>query len=73
MRIRKITPEEAWRLMGFSNEDYLKASKYVCKTQLYKQAGNSIVVSVMYEILKSIFQTKTVLYRTLIQYIFWVK
>ena len=38
MRIRKITSEEAWRLMGFSNEDYLKASKYVCKTQLYKQA-----------------------------------
>lgn len=56
MRIRKITSEEAWRLMGFSKEDYLKASKYVCKTQLYKQAGNSIVVNVIYELLKKIIQ-----------------
>ena len=53
MRIRKITSEEAWRLMGFSKEDYIKASKYVCKTQLYKQAGNSIVVNVIYELLKN--------------------
>lgn len=56
MRIRKITSEEAWRLMGFSKEDYIKASKYVCKTQLYKQAGNSIVVNVIYELLKKIIQ-----------------
>ena len=63
MRIRKITPEEAWRLMGFSNEDYLKASKYVCKTQLYKQAGNSIVVNVMYELLKKLFKILICLYR----------
>lgn len=44
MRIRKITPKKAWRLMGFSDEDYNKASKVCCVTSLYKQAGNSIVV-----------------------------
>lgn len=52
MRVRKITAEEAWRLMGFSDEDYLKASKVCSNTALYKQAGNSIVVNVIYEILK---------------------
>ena len=67
MRIRKITPEEAWRLMGFSNEDYLKASKYVCKTQLYKQAGNSIVVNVMYELLKKIIQNTDMFVQIIIE------
>lgn len=54
MRIRKITPKEAWRLMGFSDEDYNKASKVCCETSLYKQAGNSIVVDVIYYILKEL-------------------
>lgn len=55
MRIRKITPRESWRLMGFSDNDFDKASKVSTKTNLYHQAGNSIVVNVIYNILKSIF------------------
>ncbi len=54
MRVRKITSKEAWKLMGFSEEDYLKASKVCSDTALYKQAGNSIVVNVIYEILKAL-------------------
>lgn len=46
-RIRKLTPRECWRLMGFSDSDFDKASKVCSNTQLYKQAGNSIVVSVL--------------------------
>ena len=56
MRIRKITPIESWRLMGFEDLDYLKASKVCSETALYHQAGNSIVVNVIYQILKKIFQ-----------------
>ena len=44
-RIRKLTARECWRLMGFSDEDFEKAEKVNSNTQLYKQAGNSIVVS----------------------------
>jgi len=55
MRIRKITPKESWRIMGFTDDDYDKASKVTTKTNLYHQAGNSIVVNVIYHILKSIF------------------
>ena len=54
MRIRKISAKEAWVLMGFSSDDYNKASKVCCETSLYHQAGNSIVVDVMYYILKSL-------------------
>jgi len=52
MRIRKITPKESWRLMGFTDDDFNKASKVSTKTNLYHQAGNSIVVNVIYNILK---------------------
>ena len=46
--VRKLTPLECWRLMGFSDEDYFKAKKSgVSNTQLYKQAGNSIAVPVL--------------------------
>ena len=56
MRIRKITSKEAWRLMGFSDIDYEKASRVSTKTNLYHQAGNSIVVNVIYNILKNLFK-----------------
>ena len=46
-RVRKLTPKEYWRLMGFSDEDYEKAAGVNSKTQLYKQAGNSIVKDVL--------------------------
>nr|DAZ75908.1 MAG TPA: Cytosine specific methyltransferase [Caudoviricetes sp.] len=47
LRIRKLTPKECWRLMGFNDEDFEKANKVNSNTQLYKQAGNSIVVNVL--------------------------
>lgn len=48
LRIRKLTPLECWRLMGFDDEDFKKAeASGVSNTQLYKQAGNSIVVNVL--------------------------
>ena len=46
-RIRKLTPKECWRLMGFDDEDFEKASQVNSNAQLYKQAGNSIVVQVL--------------------------
>ena len=46
-RIRKLTPRECWRLMGFSDEDFDKAAAVNSNTQLYKQAGNSIVKNVL--------------------------
>ena len=51
MRIRKLTPLECWRLMGFDDEDFKKAEKVNSNSQLYKQAGNSIVVNVLEGIL----------------------
>ncbi len=49
-RIRKLTPLECWRIMGFSDEDFRKAEKVNSNSQLYKQAGNSIVKNVLMEI-----------------------
>lgn len=54
-RIRKLTPLECWRLMGVSDEDFYKAQKVNSNTQLYKQAGNAIVVDVLYYIFKNLF------------------
>lgn len=45
--IRKLTPKECWRLMGFDDSDFEKAKAVNSDTQLYKQAGNSIVVNVI--------------------------
>lgn len=53
-RIRKLTPKECWRLMGFDDSDFEKAEKVNSNTQLYKQAGNSIVVNVLEAILKNL-------------------
>lgn len=54
-RIRKLTPKECWRLMGFQDEEFEKAQAVCSNTQLYKQAGNSIVVNVLVAILKEVF------------------
>ena len=55
-KIRKLTPKECWRLMGFSDEDFQKAQDTgLSNTQLYKQAGNSIVVNVLEEIFRNLF------------------
>lgn len=53
--IRKLTPLECWRLMGFTDQDFYKAQVVNSNTQLYKQAGNSIVVQVLEEIFRSMF------------------
>ena len=51
IRIRKLTPKECWRLQGFPDEYFHRAkSSGVSDSQLYKQAGNSVTVSVVYEI-----------------------
>lgn len=52
--IRKLTPLEYWRLMGFDDEDFKAAAKVNSDTQLYKQAGNSIVVNVLCEIVRQL-------------------
>ena len=54
-RIRKLTPKECWRLMGCSDEDFHKAEQVNSNSQLYKQAGNAIVVDVLEAIFKQIF------------------
>lgn len=55
--IRKLTPKEYWRLMAFDDEDFGKAkSAGISNTQLYKQAGNSIVVDCNYYIFKELFR-----------------
>lgn len=54
-RIRKLTPKECFRLMGFKDEDFEKAEQVNSNTQLYKQAGNSIVVDVAEELLCMLF------------------
>lgn len=48
--IRKLTPRECWRLQGFTDEQFDKASAVNSNTQLYKQAGNAVTVNVAYEI-----------------------
>lgn len=56
IRIRKLIPLECWRLMGFSDEDFLKAEAVNSNTQLYKQAGNSIVKNVLVAIIGQMFE-----------------
>lgn len=59
-RIRKLTPRECWRLMGFTDHDFDCAkSSGVSNSQLYKQAGNSIVVNVLMAVFKSVFLQET--------------
>ena len=55
-RVRKLTPKECLRLMGLSEEDIEKIeSTGISNSQLYKQAGNSIVVDVLEGIFKELF------------------
>lgn len=54
IRIRKLTPKECWRLMGFDDEDFEKAKEVNSESQLYKQAGNSIVVQCLEAIFRNL-------------------
>lgn len=48
-RIRRLTPKECWRLQGFRDECFDKAKAMgISDSSLYKQAGNSITVDVIY-------------------------
>lgn len=49
-RIRKLTPRECFRLQGFPDEYFDRAAAVNSDSQLYKQAGNSVTVNVIYEI-----------------------
>ncbi|MHC2834763.1 DNA (cytosine-5-)-methyltransferase [Bacillus sp. F9_6S_D1_P_5] len=51
-RIRRLTPRECWRLQGFPDWAFNKAAEVNSNSQLYKQAGNSVTVPVIYEIAK---------------------
>lgn len=71
-RIRKLTPKECWRLMGYSDKDFERAKQALnnefyngkdrSDSQLYKQAGNSIVVDVLYYILKELYSAMPYLF-----------
>lgn len=71
IRVRKMTPREAMRLMDVDDSDIdkimnatetvtlkngtIKIKKAISKTACYKLAGNSIVVSVLYHIFRTMF------------------
>ena len=71
-RIRKLTPKECWRLMGFADEHFESAKaalnekfykgKDRANSQLYKQAGNSIVTDVLYYIFKELYSAMPYLF-----------
>lgn len=71
-RIRKLTPKECFRLMGFTDSDFEKAQtalneehykgKDRSSSQLYKQAGNSIVTDVLYHIYKELYRAMPYLF-----------
>ena len=64
-RIRKLTPREYWRLMDFTDEDFENAAQVNSNTQLYKQAGNSIVKNVLVAILGQMIPGKEDVYKKL--------
>lgn len=64
--IRKLTPKECWRLMGFSDDAFEKAKNAgISNTQLYKQAGNSIVTHVLYYIYVELYKAMPYLFNDL--------
>lgn len=62
-RIRKLTPKECWRLMDFTDEDFHKSESVNSNTQLYKQAGNSIVKNVLVAIIGQMLPGKENVYK----------
>lgn len=62
-RIRRLTPRECWRLMDFTDEQLDKAkTSGLSDTQLYKQAGNSIVVGVLEQIMSNLYDAMPYLF-----------
>lgn len=71
-RVRKLTQKECWRLMGFGDQDF-ESAKFAmnehiyngndrCGSQLYKQAGNSIVVDVLLHIMENLYDAMPYLF-----------
>ena len=58
VRARKLTPKECFRLQGFPDEYYERAAEVCSESQLYKQAGNSVTVNVIYEFAKRFVKDK---------------
>lgn len=66
LRVRKLTPKECFRLMGFSDGDFNAAHNAgISNSQLYKQAGNSIVVDVLYYIFVELYKAMPYLFNGL--------
>jgi len=55
-RVRKLTPIECWRLMGVKDEDCKNAMKNQSNSSMYHLAGDSIIVNVLMEIFKPMFE-----------------
>lgn len=53
--VRKLTPRECWRVMGFSEDNYAQVEGKLSNTQLYKQAGNTICVPCLEAIFDELF------------------
>lgn len=62
---RRLTPNECFRLMGFDDSDYINAKKVNKDTQLYKQCGNSVVVSVAYNIFVELKKSNPIIFEDL--------
>ena len=59
-KIRKLTPKECWRLMGFTDEDFFKAKDLggLSNTKLYERAGRGIVVPMLEEIFRNMMKNE---------------
>lgn len=56
LRLRRLTEKECFRLMGFDDSDCdILKDNGISMTQIYKQAGNSIVVNVLEALFKELF------------------
>lgn len=56
--VRKLTPKECWKIMGFSDENYNKVEGKLSNTQLYKQAGNTICLNCLEAIFSELLSGK---------------
>ena len=64
LRVRKLTPKECFRLMGFEDKDIeCLIENKISNTQLYKMAGNSIVVDVLKYIFVELFKVINIHYK----------
>lgn len=57
-RYRFLTDKECWRLQGYSDEDYYNAARVNNRRALYKQAGNSIPVTIFEAIFEQLLDIK---------------